>query len=220
MKQQEDNPEAAESQNTSYQCEDPPCLKQAVPRVTVNTKSTDGGATSRFLLLVQHQSSNCNDAQTNKRRPTYCAWIKSKTEPLSKWKCTPCWAQPIMCRRTGLGLRGIELSRGYLQVLAPSPWLRATDQRSRVWLQSTGDQDRDEKGPRSGQVGLDKNGVAVLLICKTKSQRYLNDTFLYFLLLSLSSSREVWPFLFLLFLSGSNFTKTDAVMCGFCYINQ
>lgn len=132
-----------------------------------------------FLLSTSHQT-----ATKCKPAAPYCAWIKSKTEPPSKWKCTPCWAQPIMCRRAGLGLRGIGLSRGYLQVLALSPWLWATDQPSRVWLQPTGDEDQNQ---------VDES-VRRRTGCCAFSLQYFNGIFLYFLSLLIRSSHD-WPFL-------------------------
>lgn len=58
--------------------------------------------------------------------------------------------------RDSPGLRGIELSRGYLQLLALSPWLRATDQPGRVWLQPIGHQGQSKPGR-----DVNKNTVAV-----------------------------------------------------------
>lgn len=155
-----------------------------LPPVTVKTKSTAGRpAALRYELLSVSSWAQVVKLQgcANKRRHT-AHEPKAKLSCWLKWKCTPCRAHPIMHRREGPGLRGIELSQSYLQVLAPSPWLRATDQRSSVWLQSAGDQE-GERGPRSwrSQSGQEYGCCAFNLQNKKPTRFKWWVVFLYFL---------------------------------------
>lgn len=142
-----------------------------------------GPAAQRYELL-----SVSSWAQVVKLQRRANKWRHTAHEPKAKlsrwlkWKCTPCRAQPIMRRRAGPGLRGIEISQSYLQVLAPSPWLRATDQRSSVWLQSAGDQE-GERGPRSwrSQSGQEYGCCAFNLQNKKPTRFKWWVVFLYFL---------------------------------------